>query len=67
MSNNNIPADGKTPIKPYTAKELCHLYDMPRRSFDRWINHIRKKIGPRIGNYYNLKQVRLIFQEMGDP
>ena len=52
-------------IQPYTTKELTAILKTTPKTFRKWIAGIKPEIGTRIGNYYNPKQVRVIFNHLG--
>lgn len=54
-------------IRPYSSKELAAMYGVSSRTFRRWIILIEKHIGKRIGNYYMIPQVEVIFEKLGIP
>lgn len=57
----------KIEIKPYSKQELADLYKIGVRSMTTWLKPFEKGIGKRHGRYYNLKQVRYIFDKLGIP
>jgi hypothetical protein len=57
----------KIEIKPYSKQELADLYKIGVRSMTTWLKPFEKNIGKRYGRYYNLKQVRCIFEKLGLP
>lgn len=57
----------KVEIKPYSKQELADLYNIGVRSMSTWLKPFEKEIGKRHGRYYNLKQVRYIFNKLGLP
>lgn len=57
----------KVEIKPYSKLELANLYKIGVRSMTTWLHPFEKDIGKRCGRYYNLKQVRYIFDKLGVP
>ncbi len=57
----------KIEIKPYSKKELAALYKIGVRSMDTWLKPFEKELGKRNGWYYNVKQVRYIFEKLGLP
>lgn len=59
--------NGLTLIKPYSIKELCHLYGISHKTFRKWILPFMAKIGQRRGLYYNINQVKIIFTNLGAP
>lgn len=54
-------------VKPYTISELADIYEVPLRTFRRWIQKIQHHIGERVGRFYNIKQVGIIFERLGLP
>lgn len=60
-------ATEKIEIKPYSKKELAALYKIGARSMDTWLKPFEKKIGKRNGWYYNVNQIRYIFDKLGLP
>jgi len=57
----------KIEIKSYSKQELANLYKIGVRSMTTWLQPFEKAIGKRHGRYYNLKQVRYIFDKLGLP
>lgn len=49
-------------IQSYTLKDLCNIYNMSRYRLLPEIRKHVKEIGERIGNFYQVPQVRKIFQ-----
>lgn len=58
------PKDG---IKPYTKKELASLYDLSPRAFFTLLKPHLDVVGTKLGRYYSIKQVELIFTRLGTP
>jgi hypothetical protein len=54
-------------IRPYTHKELKALYDVSWMTLQHWLKPFEKEIGPKVGHYYNVKQVEVIFGRLGLP
>lgn len=57
----------KIKIKPYSKQELADLYKIGVRSMTTWLQPFEKAIGKRHGRFYNMKQVRYIFEKLGLP
>lgn len=57
----------KIEIKPYSKQELADMYKIGVRSMTTWLEPFEKAIGKRHGRYYNIKQVRYIFEKLGLP
>jgi hypothetical protein len=62
---NNSPS---FEIKVYTTKELRQLYQVPYRTFERWIKPYKQAWGiEKKRQYLTIKQVRLIVEQFGIP
>lgn len=59
--------NSKLEVKPYTKKELAAIYGISPRSFSTWIKPFNIIIGVKVGKYYNIHQVRLVFEKLGLP
>lgn len=57
----------KIEIKPYSKQELADMYKIGVRSMTTWLQPFEKVIGKRHGRYYNIKQVKYIFEKLGLP
>ena len=56
-----------TDLKPYSMKELAEMYDVCGKTFKRWLVPFGKEVGERHGRYYNINQVKVIFEKLGLP
>jgi transposase len=54
-------------IKPYSTKELASMYGVSTRTFRRWAKLLEKHLGKRIGHYYLIPQIEIIFNKLGIP
>lgn len=54
-------------VRPYMPGELAKLYKVSHPTILRWIKGIGEKLGKRDGQYYSVKQVEIIFEELGLP
>lgn len=54
-------------IKAYSTKELAGLYGCKARTMRIWLRALHPELGPRQGHQYNLKQVRMIVERLGEP
>jgi len=54
-------------LKPYTLKALARLYNISTTTMKSWLEPFRDQIGKKIGIYYNLAQVRMIFNKLDLP
>ena len=56
-----------TEIKPYSTKELSHIYGVSDKTLRKWIVPFQEEIGKKQGHYYNVAQVEIIFRKLGLP
>jgi len=54
-------------IKPYSKKEMAFLYGVSPRCFDTMVHPFKELIGKKRGWYYNVNQVKIIFEKLGYP
>ncbi|HEY6914610.1 MAG TPA: hypothetical protein VI413_08040 [Paludibacter sp.] len=54
-------------LKPYTVLELARLYSVSDRTMKKWIKPFEKEIGEKIGYFYTIAQVKIIFEKLGTP
>ena len=59
--------DQPVPVMPYSPSELWDLYCVSRHIWRRWFRKIKEDVGPRQGRYYNIQQVRIIFEKLDPP
>jgi hypothetical protein len=57
----------EAPSQPYTTDELAMLYGITPKTFLKWLDPFKKEIGDKIGWYFNIRQVNLIFEKLGRP
>ncbi len=57
----------RVPSQPYTTDELAHLYGITAKTLLKWIEPFRKEVGQKIGWYFNIRQVNIIFEKLGKP
>ena len=57
----------EAPLQPYTTEELSLLYGITSKTFLKWISPFKEAIGQKIGWYYNIRQVNVIFENLGRP
>ncbi len=43
------------------------MYGISEKTFNTWLEPHKEKIGQRLGWYYNVKQVNIIFDLLGVP
>lgn len=61
------PQDEKPIIRPCSHKELADMYQMDKRTITRWLKPHQHLIGIRIGRFYTVKQLTIIFEVLGVP
>lgn len=54
-------------LKPYSLKELADIYEVDWRTFKKWLKPFDTEIGKKVGRYYNIPQVRIIFRKLDLP
>jgi hypothetical protein len=57
----------QVPAQPYTTDELAMLYGITAKTFLKWIGPFKNETGQKIGWYYNIRQVNIIFEKLGRP
>ena len=55
------------PAQPYTTDELAMLYGITAKTFLKWIGPFKNEVGEKIGWYFNIRQVGIIFDKLGRP
>jgi hypothetical protein len=54
-------------LRPYTHKDLAGFYKVSWVTFQEWLKPFMEEIGPKKGHFYNLRQVKIIFERLGWP
>lgn len=54
-------------IKACTFKELTSLYGVSPKTMRKWLQPHLESIGKKISIYYTVKQVKIIFEKLGEP
>ena len=65
--SNGCKTELEIKVKPYTTKELSVIYEIPPRSFLKWLLPIRDLVGNRNGQWFTVQQVEIIFSKLGVP
>jgi hypothetical protein len=58
---------GKAPLQPYTTEEMAELYNITTKTFLKWLEPFKNDIGEKIGWYFNIRQVEIMFEKLGRP
>jgi hypothetical protein len=64
MVNKSQP---KYMIRAYSLKELSGMYRVSKNTFKKWLSPFQEEIGVRVGYYYSIHQVKIIFDKLGFP
>lgn len=54
-------------IKPYSTKELASIYGVCDKTLKKWLLPFTEAIGKKQGRYYNVAQVKTVFDKLGVP
>lgn len=54
-------------MKAYSLSELARIYGVDWRTFKKWLKPFEKEIGEKQGRYYNIPQVKVIFDKLSLP
>ena len=57
----------RTPIKPYSNKDLARIFECSTKTINRNIKSLRSKLGKRNGHKWDIDQVVMIFEHLGRP
>ena len=63
----SIRQEYSIPLKCYSNIQLATLYEVSPKTFRTWLKPFKSIIGKRIGIYYNINQVSIIFEKLGRP
>ena len=59
--------DKPVPIRPYSIGELAQIYQVDYRTFKKWIAPLSHLLGEKIGRFYSIPQVEIIFANLKVP
>lgn len=54
-------------LKPYSMTELARIYGVDPRTLKKWLVPFEKEIGIKQGRFYQIPQVKLIFDKLSLP
>lgn len=57
----------KIDIRPMTPKELASIYHVDVRTFRSWLVPFHEELDKRIGHFYSVIQVTVIYKKLGIP
>ena len=55
------------PVKAYSIAELAVLYDVCPRTLNKWMKPFKAEIGDRMGRFFTVHQVKVIFDKLDVP
>ena len=59
--------DRENKIRAMSKLELANAYDVSSKTFASWITPFKEEIGNYLGRAFTPKQVRKIFELLGNP
>jgi len=65
--DNSESAKIKVEVVPYSLKELSQLYKLSSKVFKKSLQPFTPMLGERKGHFYTVKQVEIIFMQLGIP
>ena len=54
-------------IKPLNYKQLAAIYEVTHKTLKCWLDPFMNDIGEMRGKTFTLKQVRTIYEKLGEP
>ncbi len=57
----------ETTVKTATTKELAAMYGVSTKTFRTWLMPHLNAVGERKSRYYTARQIRIIFERLGEP
>ena len=57
----------QTEITPLNHKQLAAEYKVTHKTLKSWLKPILKEIGEMRGKTFNVRQLRIIYENLGDP
>lgn len=54
-------------IKPLSPGELAKEYNVSLYTFNKWLEPHQTSIGERVGLYFTVLQVKIIYEKLGVP
>lgn len=54
-------------VKPYSTAEMAKIYGVSLKTFSKWLKPFEDEIGEKIGRFYNVRQVKIIFEKLDFP
>lgn len=54
-------------LKPYSITELARIYGVDPRTLKKWLIPFEQEIGVKQGRFYQIPQVKIIFEKLSLP
>lgn len=54
-------------LKPYSITELARIYGVDPRTLKKWLVPFEQEIGVKQGRFYQIPQVKIIFEKLSLP
>jgi hypothetical protein len=54
-------------MKPLNYKQLAAIYEVSHKTLKSWLEPFMEEIGEMRGRFFTLKQVRTIYEKLGEP
>jgi hypothetical protein len=67
MNTNTSANTMKIELQPCCLKDLAVMYKVNRRTIKQWLEPFESEIGEKNGRFYTIKQVKIIFDKIGNP
>lgn len=68
MNSSHPEKGGKDhKIRPFKPIELSNMYEVSKRTFNKWLKPFAQLIGKKNGQFYTILQVKKIFKFLGPP
>lgn len=61
------PITVQNETKPLNYKQLAAIYDVTHRTLKSWLEPFMDEIGEIRGKTFTLKQIRIIYDKLGEP
>jgi hypothetical protein len=65
--SNMRKSDNPSGVRAYTLNEIASLYCVSKKTFKKWVKPFENDLGQRVGHFYSVRQVNIIFDKLGTP
>lgn len=65
--NNQQEKEPSIPLKPMTLLQLSQFYGVSRKTLKSWMDEFKEELGTVRGRIFNVKQVKIVFENLGIP